>query len=152
MKKIVAGLALATLLTVSTAAQALDIGVTGNRDFAGNDRNSLGLTVGQKFGSIGLQVGVERFQRGNDQDRWSLIGSYDVVKFGKVATLSAKGGAAYLNNRVGADGYAWVAGVGLDVPLTKTISWTVDYRHQWGQNRVEQFNGNTIGTGIKFTF
>lgn len=149
MKKVLAALALAV---VSTVASAVDFGLVANRDYAGTDRNAVGFTLGQKYGAVGVQGGFERFTRGNDQDRWSLVGSYDVAKFGKSAVLSVKGGAAYLNNERGADGFAWVGGLGLDVPLTKTISWTVDYRHQWGQDRVKQYDGNTIGTGVKFSF
>ena len=149
MKKILVAVALSV---ASTVAPAADFGLVVNRDFSGADRNSMGITVGQKLGPFGVQGGFERFSRFNDQDRWSLVGSYDAVKFGSVATLSVKGGAAYLNNEHSRDGYALTAGLGLDVPLTKSIAWTVDYRHQWGQDRVKQFNGNTLGTGVKFSF
>jgi hypothetical protein len=149
MRKFLAAVALAI---VSTVASAADFGLVLNRDYSGTDRNAVGITVGQKFGSWGVQGGYEKFQRFNDQSRWSLLGSYDVVKFSDFATLAVKGGGAYLNNQTGADGFALVGGLGLDVPLTKQISWTIDYKHQWGQNRVKQFDGNTFGTGVKFSF
>jgi opacity protein-like surface antigen len=149
MKKFLAAVLLAV---ASTVASATDFGLVWNRDFSGTDRNAVGATIGQKFGSWGVQAGFERFQKFNNQDRWSLVGSYDVVKFSDVATLSVKGGGAYLANQNQADGFAWIAGAGLDIPLTKTIAWTIDYKYQWGQDRVKMFNGNTLGTGVKFSF
>lgn len=149
MKKILAALA---LTAVTSMASAADFGLVVNRDSAGTNRNSFGATIGQKFGKVGVEGGFERFSRGNDQDRWSLLGSYDVVKFGKTAALSVKGGGAYLNNQHGKDGYALLAGAGLTVPLTKSLAATVDYRYQWGQERVKMFNGSTVGAGLKYSF
>ena len=138
-------------LAVSTTASAFDLGVSATRDYANANRTALGLTVSQKFGYVGVEGGFERFNQNNDQDRWSLLGTFDVAKISR-ATVTAKAGAAYLNNQTGADGYAWVAGVGASMPLTKRLAATVDYRLQRGQDRVQSFDGNTIGAGLKYTF
>jgi len=149
MKKILAALA---LLFVATTASALDFGVGLNRDFAGDNRNAYALTLGQKFGKFGLQGGYENFSRGNDQSRWSLLGSYDVASLGKYGTFAVKGGGAYLNNQIGSDGYAMLAGLGYTIPITKQWAGTVDYRYQWGQDRVKAFDGGTLGAGLKYSF
>ena len=149
MKKILAGL---VLLFAASTASAFDVGVGMNRDFSGDNRNSYALTVGQKFGKFGLQGGFENFAKGNDQSRWSLLGSYDVVSFGKYGALAVKGGGAYLHNQNLSDGYALLAGLGYTNPITKQWAGTIDYRYQWGQNRVDQFNGGTLGAGLKYSF
>lgn len=149
MKKI---LMLAAMLLVSATASATDFGLVSNRNFAGTDRTGFGLTLGQKFGIVGVEAGYEKQNLGVDQTRWSLLGSYDVVSFEKRATLAVKGGAAYLDNQSGKDGYAWLVGTGLTVPLTSKLSATLDYRYQWGQDRVKSFDGATIGAGLKYSF
>lgn len=138
-------------LGLSSSALALDVGVGLNHSFS-EDRNAFSLNAGQKFGSFGVQAGFERFTKNaNDQDRYSLTASYDVTKLGS-SVVYVKGGAAYLNNQVGADGFAWLAGAGVNIPVTKNISGVVDFTHQFGQNRVNSFNGNTLGLGIKYSF
>ena len=149
MKKIL----FATLATMAISASATEVGVNGLRDYSGaTDRTGYGVTVGEKFGKFGAEVGFNRFTKGtNDQDRYSLVASYDVTKVGPV-TLAVKAGVAYLNNQTGSDGYAITAGVGASVPVYKDLSATVDYRRQEGQNRVSAFDGNQIAVGLKYSF
>jgi Gram-negative porin len=142
----------ATLATLALSASAVEIGVNGTRDYSGTDRTGYGLTLGQKFGAVGVEAGYDRFTKGtNDQDRYSLVGSYDVTKIGPV-TLAVKGGVAYLNNQTGSNGYALTAGVGASVPVYKSLAATVDYRRQEGQNRVSAFDGNQVAVGLKYAF
>mgnify|MGYP003330338433 CR=1 FL=1 len=149
MKKIL----FATLATMAISASATEVGVNGLRDYSGaTDRTGYGVTVGEKFGKFGAEVGFNRFTKGaNDQDRYSLVGSYDITKVGPV-TLAVKAGVAYLNNQTGSDGYAITAGVGASVPVYKDLSATVDYRRQEGQNRVSAFDGNQVAVGLKYSF
>lgn len=149
MKKI----AIASLIALAaTAASALEMGVTTTRDYAGDNRNSAGVTVGEKFGSVGLTAGFERFTRGaNDHDRFSVVAGYDVAKFGGV-TVTPKVGVAYLNNQTGNDGYAMTVGVGATVPVTKQVSFGVDVARQYGQDRVQAFDGNRVTAGLKYKF
>lgn len=140
------------LALAATSAFAADFGVNFGRDYAGADRNGYGLTLGQKYGKIGAEAGVEHFTRGaNNQNRYSLIGSYDVFTAGPV-TFAAKAGGAYLDNQFGSDGYALVTGVGASMPIAKNLAATVDVKHQNGQARVEAFNGNTVSAGLKYSF
>jgi hypothetical protein len=150
MKKII----LATAIILSTAAaSAVEVGLTATRDYAGTEnRNGAGVTIGQKFGKVGLTGGFERFTTGsNDQDRYSVVAGYDVAKFGPV-TFTPKIGATYLNNQVTSDGYAMTVGLGASVPVTKQISLGLDVARQYGQDRVSQFDGNLVTVGAKYSF
>ncbi len=149
MKKIL----FATLATLALSASAVEVGVTGTRDYSGtSDRTGYGVTLGQKFGAVGVVAGYDRFtQSTNDQDRYSLVASYDVTKIGPV-TIAVKGGVAYLNNQTVSNGYAVTAGVGASVPVVKNLAATVDYRRQEGQNRVNAFDGNQVAVGLKYSF
>jgi len=143
----------ATLATLALSASAVEVGVTGTRDYSGTtDRTGYGVTLGQKFGAVGVVAGYDRFtQSTNDQDRYSLVASYDVTKIGPV-TIAVKGGVAYLNNQTVSNGYAVTAGVGASVPVVKNLAATVDYRRQEGQNRVNAFDGNQVAVGLKYSF
>ncbi len=149
MKKI----AIASIIALAaTAASALEVGVTGTRDYAGDNRNGAGFTVGHNYGKVGVAAGFERFTKGdNDQDRYSLVAGYDVVKVGPV-TVTPKVGVAYLNNQVGENGYAMTVGVGASLPVTKQVSLTADVARQYGQDRVSQFDGDRVTVGLKYRF
>ena len=149
MKKIL----FATLATLALSASAVEVGVTGTRDYSGtSDRTGYGVTLGQKFGAVGVEAGYDRFtQSTNDQDRYSLVASYDVTKIGPV-TVAVKGGVAYLNNQTVANGYAVTAGVGASVPVVKNLAATIDYRRQEGQSSVNAFDGNQVAVGLKYSF
>lgn len=145
--------AIATLVSLAAiAAGAAEVGVTVNHDTVGADRSGLGLTVGQKFGAVGVTAGVESFTKGaNNLQRYSLVGSYDVAKLGS-ATVAVKAGAAYLNNQVGSNGYAAVAGVGVSVPVAAKVNAVVGLTNQQGRNNVRALNGNTVTAGLTYSF
>jgi hypothetical protein len=145
--------AIATMIALAaTAASALEVGVTTARDYAGNNRNATGVTVGEKFGAVTLTAGFDRATLGtNDQDRYSLVAGYNVAKLGPV-TVAVKGGAAYLNNQTGQDGYAALVGVGASLPVNKSLALTVDATRQYGQDRVNRFDGNRVTAGVKYSF
>lgn len=150
MKKIV----IASLVAlIATTASAWELGVDTSRSFAGKDNDSVGITLGKSFaGGVGLTAGFARdASKTSSQDRYSVVGSYDIVKFGG-STLSAKAGGVFMANSDVANGSALVAGVGLSVPLTKTVAATFDVSRQYGQDRVSQFDGNRATIGLKYTF
>ncbi len=149
MKKI----AIASLIALAaTAASALEVGVIGTRDYAGVDRDGAGITVGHNYGRLSVTAGFERFTAGNnDQDRLSLVAGYDVAKIGAV-TVTPKVGVAHLNNQRGADGYAMTIGVGASLPITKQVSVTADVARQYGQDRVQSFDGDRVSVGLKYRF
>ena len=145
--------AIATMIAVAaTAASALEGGVTAGRDYAGTSRNVAGLTVGQNLGPVGVTVGFDRATQGaNDQDRYSLVAGYNVATLGPV-TVAVKGGAAYIDNQAGQDGYAALVGVGANLPVAKKLALTLDATRQIGQDRVNSYNGNRVTAGVKFVF
>jgi opacity protein-like surface antigen len=148
MKKI----AIASILALSAvAASALEVGVTTTRDDTGA-RNATGFTVGNNYGRLGVAAGFERFTQGaNDQDRYSIVAGYNVAKIGAI-TVTPKVGAAYLNNQTGQDGYAATVGIGASMPLTKKVTVGVDYARQYGQDRVQSFDGDRVTASVKYRF
>jgi len=151
MKKI----ALATLLALAVgSASAVEIGVTAQRDYSQTpDRNGFGITLGQKFDKVSVTGGFERYtQNTNDTNRYSLVGGYDVAKFGDV-TITPKIGVAYIDPTTTQNGWQGSVGVGASYAVTKTVALTADYRYQTAlQSRVDNFNGNVISAGIKVGF
>jgi hypothetical protein len=149
MKKI----AFASVLAMAAfTASAVEVGVTAARDYAGTDRNTYGITFGQSYGKFGVTAGFDRATVGtNDQDRYSVVGGYDVVKLGS-ATVAVKMGGAYLNNQTGSDGYAVLVGAGVSVPVANKVSVGLDYTRQYGQERVNSFDGNRLTANVKYAF
>jgi opacity protein-like surface antigen len=149
MKKIV----LASVLALAaTAASALELGITATRDYSGDNRNFGGVTLGQSYGKLNATIGAERSSvGGNDQNRFSLVGGYDLAKFGPV-TVTPRAGVAYLDNQTGQDGYAMTVGLGASVPVTKQVSFGLAVDRQYGQDRVQQFDGNRVTAAVKYRF
>ncbi len=149
MKKI----AIASLIALAaTAASALEVGVNASREYVGENNTGYGVTLGQKYGKVGVTAGFDRFTKeANDQDRLSLTVGYDAAKLGPV-TITPKLGVAHLHNSAAVEGYAMTVGVGAAVPLSKAVDFTVDARRQYGQDRVKAFDGNTVAAGLKYKF
>ncbi len=149
MKKI----ALATVLALAaTMASAVEVGVTATRDYSGDNRNFGGVTIGQKYGAVGVTAGFERSAVGsNDQDRYSLVAGYDLAKVGQI-TVTPRLGVAFLDNQTSANGYAMTVGVGASVPVTKKVSVGLAVDRQYGQDRVNQFDGNRVTASVKYGF
>ena len=149
MKKI----AIASLLALAAiSASAVEVGVTTARDYAGADRDAYGITIGQSFGKVGVTAGFDRATKGaNNQDRYTLVGSYEVAKLG-TATVAVKGGGALLNNQTGADGYALLVGAGVSIPVATKVSLGLDYTRQYGQDRVQAQDGNRLTASVKYAF
>lgn len=179
MKKIAIASLIALL---ATSASALEIGLTAGTNYAktnnancgfvvgpstctqGTDRTEYGITIGEKFGKLSLTAGFARSNGGSSitrptdgryrdqvQDRYSLVAGYDVTKVGPV-TITPTLGVAYLNNARDTDGYAMTVGIGASVPVTKQISLTANYARQYGQDRVNQFDGNRVNVGVAYKF
>lgn len=178
MKKIL----IASAIVIATAASAMEVGVTAGTNFAksngtdcgfvvgpstctqGADRTEYGVTVGEKFGKVSITAGFARSNGGSSitqptdgaykdqvQDRYSLVAGYDIAKIAAI-TITPKLGVAYLNNARDTDGYAMTVGAGASVPLTKQVSLGLDVARQYGQDRVNQFNGTRITAGVSYRF
>jgi outer membrane autotransporter protein len=57
-----------------------------------------------------------------------------------------------LNNQTGQDGYAMTVGAGVSVPLTKQVSFGLDVARQYGQERVQAFDGTRVTAGLNYRF
>lgn len=151
MKKI----AIATLLALAAVtASAVEVGVTAQRDYSQTpDRNGYGITIGQKFDKVSVTGGFERYtQNSNDTNRYSLVGGYDVAKFGDF-TITPKIGVAYIDPTTTSNGWQGSVGVGASYAVTKNVAITTDYRYQSAlQSRVNNFDGNVISAGVKVGF
>lgn len=149
MKKFVLATA---LVLAATAASALEVGVTATRDYSGDNRNFGGITLGQSYGKLSATAGFERSTVGsNDQDRYSLVAGYDVAKLGSV-TVTPRLGVAYLDNQTTSNGYAMTVGIGASVPVVKKVSVGLAVDRQYGQDRVNQFDGNRVTASVKYSF
>ena len=142
------------LMAVAGVVSAVEVGVTAQRDYSQNpDRNGWGLTLGEKFGKTSITGGFERYtQNSNDTNRYSLVAGYDVAKFGDL-TITPKLGVAFIDPSTTSTGWQGSVGVGASYSLTKNVSLTADYRYQTAlQTRVDNFNGNVITGGLKYSF
>lgn len=149
MKKIVLATA---LVLAASAASALEFGVTASRDYSGADRNFGGVTLGQSWGKLNATLGAERsIVGGNDQNRFSLVGGYDVARLGPV-TVTPRLGVVYLDNQTGSNGYAATVGIGATVPVNKKIGLGLNFDRQYGQERVDSFDGNRVTATVKYSF
>jgi len=130
----------------------------------GENRDEYGITLGEKFGKYNLTAGFARSTGGSPvtkvtdgkfadvtQTRLSLIGGYDLATLGPVI-FTAKVGGAYLDNTREKDGFAATLGAGVSVPVTKQISFGIDYARQYGQKAVSQYDGNRASANVKYTF
>ena len=143
----------AILALASIAASAAEVGVTAvDLTTPNQGRYGYGITIGDKFGDYTLTAGAARFYREtNDQNRFSLVASKDVVTFGPVA-LSGRLGAAYLANNTGESGTALTVGAGASVPVAKNVTAGLSIDRQYGQSRVNSYDGNIVTAGVKVGF
>jgi hypothetical protein len=154
MKKLFTALLLTTLTGLVAAA---DFGVYGGRLFASGsqDINTVGLSVGQQFGKVGVQGTFDRSTTNAvDLDRYTVSSSYDLVKLG-VAQTNVRVGYVYLDPRgatAGSSGSAGFVGAGIAYPITKQIKLVADYAYQKGNSTVKAYDGSVVTAGIKYSF
>jgi len=151
MKKLVI---MAALAVAAVSASAVELGVRGTFSSADNMADSVGVTVGQKFGKFGAEGAYDRTTRGTaNVDRWSLVGSYDVVKLGPVM-VAATAGVATINSdaKNSPSGGAMTVGANASLPLTKQLSLVGGYYYQSGADRISFADGNYFTVGAKFSF
>jgi hypothetical protein len=138
-----------TLATAVGTASAWEVGVVGGGVTGSNDGGLAGVTVGQKWDKFGLTAGfAQGWLSQGDQNRWTLVGSYDVYQT-KSFTVSAKLGYAYLNQNKN-DGSAGLVGLGIEVPVSKNLSLTGDYAYQFASNSNNVTN--VLTAGVKYRF
>jgi hypothetical protein len=154
MKKVLIAFALSMGL-IGTAS-AVNFGVNGGVVTGGNDGGLAGVTVGEKWGKIGVDAGFARgWGQDTTQDRWTLVAGYDVAKLGGV-TVTPKVGYGYIDNsnttiaKAAPSASVAIVGLGGSVPITKNISATADYAYQFSGS--SNNNANVITGGLKYRF
>jgi outer membrane autotransporter protein len=150
MKKVILAVALAL---GSSLAMAADFGVYGGRNM-GSEQNLVGLSVGEKFGKFGVQGTFDRSTtQAVDVNRYTVSGSYDVVKLGPVQT-NVRVGFAYLDPQSGtaSNGGAGFVGAGIAYPISKKVNLVADYAYQKGNNITKAYDGNVVTAGLKYSF
>lgn len=146
MKKAI--LALSILFAAGTT-QAVELGVVGGGVSGSNAGGLAGVTVGQKFDKFGVTAGYSQaWLKQGDQNRWSVVGSYDVYSTGSVI-VAGKLGYVYLNQDVDSAS-AGLVGLGVEVPVSKQFSLTADYAYQFASS--SQNSGNVMTAGVKYKF
>jgi hypothetical protein len=136
-------------LTVAFSASAVELGVVGGGTTGSNDGGLAGVTVGQKFGKFGVTAGyAQAWLQAGDQNRYTLVASYDLYK-GDKFIVAPKIGYAYLNQTANS-GSAGIVGLGVEIPLNKNLALTADYAYQFAQD--SNLNTNVITGGIKYKF
>ena len=149
MKKLVI---MAALAVAAISASALEIGARGTFSSADTTVDSVGVTVGQKLGKFGTEVAFDRSTRGVESvNRWSLVGSYDLVKLGPVM-VAATAGVASIDPANSATGGAVTVGANISYALSKKLNLVGGYYYQDGANRVSFANGNYFTVGAKYSF
>ena len=128
-------------------AQAVEVGVTSGNNFS-KQENVWGVTVGTQVRALGVTGG---FARNASSDTFSVLGAKDVAKFGP-ASVAVKAGVAYVDSKVKPDGYAAVVGAGVNMPIAKKVSATLDYSYQAGESKVSSQDGNRLTAGLKYSF
>jgi outer membrane autotransporter protein len=154
MKKVLVTLAL--YMGLIGTASAVTLGVNGGVMTGGNDGGIAGVTVGEKWGKIGVDAGFSRgWGQDTTSDRWTLVAGYDVARVAGV-TVTPKIGYAYLDNsntiiaKATPSASAGLVGVGASLPITKKISATADYAYQFSGS--SNNNANVITAGLKYKF
>ena len=154
MKKVI--VALAATFGFMSAASAVNVGVNGGGISGSNAGGIVGVTVGEKWGKIGVDAGFARgWEQKTTGDRWTLVAGYDVARVAGV-TVTPKVGYAYLDNsnttiaNAAPSASAGLVGVGFSLPLTKQVAATADYAYQFSKNSGNI--GNVLTAGIKYSF
>lgn len=145
MKKTFIALA---LVGATTFASSAELGVTlGTTHQLQN--TFAGVSFTQRFEKYSTELTFDRTLTHTSFDRYSYVNGYDVMSLGKM-TFTPKVGVSYISRDI--TGYALSAGVGASYPINKKVSFVVDYKYQVGQKRVEDLDGSSFSTAIKYSF
>lgn len=144
----------ATVAALSmVGAYALDVGVSAtNARIVDSGANQVGVNVGQNFGGLRTYVSYERtLSTSVAQNRYSVGTSYDLLKVSAFAVAPGVEGS-WLQNRGQDSGYAVTPFVRASYDLNKNNVVYLQYGHQFGQSKVNQFNANRFTVGYNYKF
>jgi outer membrane autotransporter protein len=143
----------ALLMVVAGIASAADVGIYGGRN-TGSKQDLGGVSIGQSFGSIGVQATADRSTTNSvDVNRYTASVSYDIFKLGPVQTNVRAGGAFIDTQKPGVpNGGAGFVGAGVAYPVVKNVNLVADYAYQKGNNITKAYNGSIVTAGVKYSF
>lgn len=143
---------LSTTLLISSASAA-ELGVVTSRDWGGRDQDRAGLNLRWPIDKkMAFEAGVERnIEASRERDRYSLSMAYELARVGSIA-IDGRFGAAYLRNKALDDGLMGTVGVGVRVPLTKTVNANAVLVRQIGHGDMSKFDTNVITLGLSYDF
>jgi outer membrane autotransporter protein len=142
---------IATLALAATTVTAAEVGIRGVHT-ASSSPDMVGLTLNDKFSSVGVQAAFDRSTRGaGTVNRWSLLAEQDLFKVNTL-TITAKGGLVHVDPSFGKSGTGVALGVSATHPLSKTLSLVAEYQHQRGEKTVTKYDGNMVSLGMKVKF
>jgi len=139
---------IAVLATLSLAASAAEVTVSGVTDYTGTDKS--GVRIGTTYQGIGLS-----YTRIEDRyNRYAVGKQFEITKLGPVV-FSAGGSLVYQDTLVAADktnGYGVTVGGKATLALNKSVDLIAGVERFYGQDRINQYNGNTgsLGLAVKF--
>jgi hypothetical protein len=143
-------ISLAILATVS-AANAVEFGVGYTRDIT-NEINGYGVSVTQSWKKWSLGAQADRFEVvGGNQDQFTVVAGHEIAKVHKLV-IDAHAGATYIQSEVGKDGLVPVAGLSVSYPIIKNMSIAADVRRAIRIEDLKQYEGTSLGVGIKYKF
>lgn len=148
MKKILIAIALSAGFA---SAQASDATVYTGRNYT-TGQNLMGFNAKVYNGpKLDVVLGADRTVSGVDTYRFNAVAGYTFTKVMGVDVVP-KVGLSYVTQNSAVNGYAAVAGVGLEYKLDKNLTANVDYQYQKGQDRVSALDGNVVTVGLNFKF
>ena len=136
------------LMFAATSASALEFGTGYTRDTT-NDQNGYGIQVSQNWNKWSLTAQADRFD--GVQDQLSVMAGYEVAKVWRVS-IDAQAGVSYIYAENTKDGLTSVVGLSATMPIIKNVAFTTDLRRQIGMDAMKQYDGTSIGVGIKYKF
>lgn len=140
------------MAVAAMSASAVELGVRGTASGASNMAASAGVTIGQKFGKLGVEGAFDRTTRGTENvNRWSFVGSYDLLNLGPV-TMAGTVGVALVDPANSSNGGAVTLGANAVLPVSKQFSLVGGYYYQSGADRVSFANGNYFTFGARYSF
>lgn len=146
MKKTISALIVAASIT---SAYAADVGFSVGRDRT-SDKEYGAVSIGTSINTFRLEAEVGRVV-----DTGTSIGA-SIGKEFKVGpiTVTPHVGAAYIEatEKTVKSGSVVTSGLGASYPITKQVSFTVDFSRMWDIQDRTNFQGNLVTAGLRTSF
>lgn len=134
-----------------TSAQAKDFTAFIQRDFSGG-ANGGGISIGEDAGPVSVNLGFDRLlYKQQYVDTFFFVGSYEYLRINRFSSNFTLGGA-YARQQKLSSGFALLIGAGIEYDLSSKVAFQLDVWRQYGEEKIQNLNGNVISTGFRFKF